>query len=71
MNVRLFWAVLRDRKRRDGSLQPDLLACDVEGTSLPPVPLGERLAEAIACTNPDPAEAERLRLTWLKDHDGR
>lgn len=63
-NIDLFWAVHRDKKRRDGAPQLDLIARDVgaESKTLP-----ERLSDAIACCTPDPAEAERLRLQYLKD----
>jgi hypothetical protein len=67
MHPRLRARLLRLQNVQPEVSHPQLALGDVEGTSLPPVPLGERLAEAIACCDPDPAEAERLRLQFLKE----
>jgi hypothetical protein len=55
-NVRL-WLRLRRPK------QPDLL----RPVEAPAVPLGERLAACVQSCDPDPKEAEQLRLKWLKE----
>lgn len=67
MTIRNPHAISRLAKTRHEAPQRDLALGDVEGTSLSPVPLGERLAECVAACDCSPAEAARARLLWLKE----
>jgi hypothetical protein len=59
--------LLRLKKPRDDFSQTDLGLGRVSVESLPEVSLRERLAECIRSCDPDPKEAERLRLEYLQE----
>lgn len=60
-------SLLRLKKRRDEISQTNLVLGDVSVESLRTISLGERLAECIRSCDPDPQEAERLRLKYLQE----